>query len=170
MKRVYFLLFFVAISFVGLSLVASAPLHKFYMSIFEFNYDSEKRAVEVTGRIFTDDLEAALEQAGAGKVTITEEKNETINKHIGTYLSKKVAFKVDGKNVELSFLGIEVEEDITWVYLEATEVAGFSKIWIQNTVLSEVQEKQTNIIYLFKGTEELSLLLKDGEWEGELEF
>ena len=49
-------LFFVAFS------ISSFGVHKFYMAIYQINYASEKKIIQVTSRIFVEDLDKALEK------------------------------------------------------------------------------------------------------------
>jgi hypothetical protein len=44
------------------SLGFMASAHKFYVAIFQVNYAAEKKMLQVTTRIFVDDLENALEK------------------------------------------------------------------------------------------------------------
>jgi hypothetical protein len=53
-------LFFLA--FLSLTLQASAPaIHKFYLSNTTIEFNAQNQAIEITSKIFTDDLEHAIE-------------------------------------------------------------------------------------------------------------
>ena len=52
---------FVFLMFILFSLSA-AGVHKFYVAIFQMDYVPEKNVIQMTSRVFTDDLELAFEK------------------------------------------------------------------------------------------------------------
>lgn len=50
---------FLLLLFTGLT---SASLHKFYVSVNQLDYVPEKKAIEITSRLFIDDMDLALEK------------------------------------------------------------------------------------------------------------
>lgn len=51
-----------AIGFLLLFVFTSMIAHKFYVSTYQVNYVSQKKMVQITSRIFIDDLNEALEK------------------------------------------------------------------------------------------------------------
>ena len=64
---------FLFLLFLGLS---SFSFHKFYVSIYQVDFVAEKKRVEITARIFMDDLNLALEKEFKIKTHLGE-KSET---------------------------------------------------------------------------------------------
>ena len=58
MKKRVALLFVLVLVF----LISSFAIHKFYMAIYQINYASEKKMLQVTSRFFVEDLDKALEK------------------------------------------------------------------------------------------------------------
>ncbi len=54
----------VLIAFTGILFCSFSAfeVHKFYMAIFQVNYASEKKMLQITSRIFMDDLNLAIEK------------------------------------------------------------------------------------------------------------
>ena len=88
----------------ALCLQASAPLpHKFYLSNTSIEFNAQTRAIEITSKIFTDDLEHAIEAQCYRYHSLypqTPEVFELVKKYIGEKLSLQVA----GRNVVLNFI------------------------------------------------------------------
>ena len=49
---------------------SSFAIHKFYVSIYQINFNQDKKQVEITARIFYDDLNKALEKTNQVKTHI----------------------------------------------------------------------------------------------------
>jgi len=49
-------------------------VHKFYMAVYQVNYAPEKKMLQITSRIFIDDLNKALEKKYSKKLYLGSEK------------------------------------------------------------------------------------------------
>lgn len=75
------------------------------------------------------------------------------NELIAAYLQKHLVLKVNGKPVAFNYLGKEAQLDATWCYMEVEKVGNVRKLEIQNTLLLDDFEDQTNLVNLnIKGT------------------
>ncbi len=96
-----------------LCLQASAPVpHKFYLSNTSIEFNAQTRAIEITSKIFTDDLEHAIEAQCYRYHSLypqTPELYELVKKYIG----EKLSLQVGGRNVVLNFIGYSVDNDMT---------------------------------------------------------
>ncbi|MBK6523871.1 MAG: hypothetical protein IPG08_17050 [Sphingobacteriaceae bacterium] len=54
--------------------------------------------------------------------------------------------KVKGKNAAFDYIGFEIEKDVTWIYIEYKKVKSLKTLDIENTLLYDSFDKQTNII------------------------
>ena len=48
-------------------LISLVSVHEFHLSLTEINHNAENRSLEISIKLFTDDLTTALIQAGASK-------------------------------------------------------------------------------------------------------
>lgn len=141
MKSAVLLLF----AFISISLQANAPaFHKFYLSNTTFEFNAQNRAIEITSKIFTDDLELALEAQNQRHYSLypqTPEGFELVKKYIGDNLS----LQVGGRNVVLNFLGYNVDNDMTILFLEGNYFDP-NQVVVKNTILLELFADQQNIV------------------------
>lgn len=136
--------FLALILFLGLS---SFVLHKFYVSIYQIDFVPEKKRVEITARIFMDDLNLALDQEFNTKSQLGE-KSETNQDLLvlQKYLAKHLRVSIDGKEQILVFLSKEIDNNVVVVYLKINDIKKISTFKIYNNALLELYSDQQNII------------------------
>lgn len=124
-------------------------IHDFHTSLTEINYNPQTKSLEMTIRVFTDDLELALTTINNGKAVKIKPEDFSTDPLILKYLRKHLAFVSPDKDVvPYDFLGKEVELDATWLYVEvpaATNLKGYS---IFNSIMTELFDDQTNLLNL----------------------
>ncbi len=134
--------------------------HPFYVSICKVDFNKENHSLEISVKIFADDLLKALKEKGATKLFIGEEKeNPKTDQLIFEYLKSNLKFKVNGETVDYSFIGKEMETDVVWSYLEIEGVSTLNKIEVECSVLTEIFDSQSNIIQINNGDGIRNLLL-----------
>ncbi|CAM3535157.1 hypothetical protein FSS13T_03810 [Flavobacterium saliperosum S13] len=151
--------------------LCSFTMHKFYVGIYQIHYVANKKEVQVTARIFIDDLEKALEAKHKKKIYLSTPKEiaET-NGFIKSYLSEKMQIKVNSSVKDLKFLGKETEDNVLICYLTTPVPEKIKSIEIVNSVLTEIFSEQQNIVHININGNKKSLLLTDSEPEGYLQF
>jgi uncharacterized protein DUF6702 len=154
-----------------LFVLGSFALHKFYVGIYQVNYVSKKKEIQITARIFTDDFEKALERKFKKKIYLATPKeiSET-NGYIKSYLEEKMQVKINNSAKDLKFLGKETEDNVLICYLTIPVQGKITSIEIYNSVLTEIFPEQQNIVHTNVNGNKKSLLLTDSEPEGNLEF
>jgi len=146
-------------------------LHPFYVSVTEINHNQEANSLECTIKTFTSDLEQSLKDQGFENLFIgTDKEVSTTDSLINNYLNDVFAFKVNEEHIAFNYLGKEVEDDVTWIYLEMNAIPELKSIEITNKLLFDFQETQTNLVHLFTNDEEYSFLFKKGRETEGLEF
>lgn len=124
-------------------------VHPFYISVTEINHNATDKTIEVSCKIFVDDMEEVLRKSNKGTVNLSEAKNlEQNNKMIETYLRQHLSIKADGKTIALQFLGFEKESESVYCYFEATNISSVKKIELTNSLLQDLTEQQINIIHV----------------------
>ncbi|PKB16062.1 DUF6702 family protein [Flavobacterium sp. 5] len=129
--------------------MSSFGMHKFYMAIYQINYVPEKKMLQVTSRIFVDDLDKALEKKynkkfffGTNKETV--ESLELLKK----YLAENFSLKVNGQSKALNLLSKEMDGDVLVCYLSSKDISKVNTLEIYNSVLIECFEEQQNIVHV----------------------
>jgi len=145
--------------------------HKFYVSVTEIEYNEKAESLQIISRLFIDDLEDLL-QTRYDKSIRLGKSNESVKAHdyIKKYLSKKIEVQLDGKPVEVKYLGKEYEDDMVLLYLEIPNVSSLKKIEVKNALLTDMFDEQKNLVHVtYKGSTK-SLILNKAKQEDVLNF
>ena len=91
-----------------LPLFAFTAAHKYYLSVTQIDYLSDKQSIQITSRIFIDDFEKLLRERYDDKITLADKnENGTTDMYIERYLKEKIKIKINEKDVNMSFIGKE---------------------------------------------------------------
>lgn len=124
-------------------------LHPFYVSITSVDYNSEAQRVEISSRIFYDDLEAALKaEAGLQVDLINPSDVEKTDSLLSRYFRDRFRVSVDGQPLTLKYLGYEIEDDVAWCYLEAGNITAINRLAVDSRILFDQFPKQSNILHV----------------------
>jgi len=144
-------------------------LHKFYVSLTEIRYIPETERIEVSMRIFPDDLDLALmERTGIRTLLGTELESPQADSLLMIYIQQEFKLYVNGEEIVLNYLGKEPESDAIWCYLESSKVPPPVTISIRNAILTEYYPDQVNIIQVYDGKWNRGMLLNRSENTGKL--
>ena len=139
-----------------------APAHDYHVSKTNVRYVAERQQLQVEMQVFVEDLELAMQDAGAPPLELgTEAENPESERYLIAYLDKHFGIDWNGKPLPLRLVGWELEDDLhgLWIYLVAEDVGPAQEVRIQNSVLTEYYADQKNIVKLYAGEERLGTLL-----------
>lgn len=157
-----------------LCLFLTIGLHPFHLSVTEILHNTQSNTLEISMKLFMDDLDNGIEKSGCGKMYLgTEKENENSDLFIYKYLLENFELLVDGKEVEFDFRGKEYDPEymnVVWCYLEVKKVKKFSKLNLKNHILTEVFPDQQNIVHIKKNGKIKSLRMRKGYDNDEVEF
>lgn len=152
-------------------LISAAPMHKFYVSITKIEYVKEKNSLQIITKIFTEDIEDALQQRYDASISLdTKKETKTAVEDLKNYILQKINIKVNGKAAKLEYIGKEYDTDMVVAYIEIKDVNDLKTIEIENKILMEIFPEQQNIIHLKTPKNRRSLILDRDEPIGKLEF
>jgi hypothetical protein len=133
------LFLFVATSYV--------PTHKYYVGLTEVNINTEKHTLDVSTKLFMDDLELSLARFANKRVDLSvSENNKEVEALLISYFEKNLKINVGGKLLKLKFVGFEVENDAVWCYQEVPHFKGKGTVSVYNTLLYDYFFEQANLI------------------------
>ncbi|CAH0999137.1 hypothetical protein LEM8419_00433 [Neolewinella maritima] len=144
------------------ALVGPAPTHDYHVSKTNVRYVAERRQVQVEMHVFVDDLELAMQDAGAPALELgSEEEHPESERFLTAYLDKHFGIDWNGRPLPVQLVGWELEDDLhgLWIYLAADEVAPADAVRIQNSVLTEYYADQKNIVKVYADEARLGTLL-----------
>jgi hypothetical protein len=145
--------------------------HPLYISVTEINHNPKEKILEVSCKMFTNDLEAALEKLSSVHVDLSAGKDKAAgDKLIEAYVEKHLRMKLDGKPVVLHFVGSEKENDGTWSYFQVNEVPTLKRIDVVNELLYDSFNQQINIMHVTVGGQRRSTRLDYPEANAFFEF
>lgn len=145
--------------------------HPFYVSVCQIDYNADTEALEISFRIFTDDLEQALESMGTERLRLgTEREFEKADLYIGRYLNRHVEIEINGQRVMAAFLGKEVDSDATWCFVEIEKTPVIRSMTMTNTLLLEAFEDQVNLVHINAAGQKKSLIFNRQQVRQTLDF
>lgn len=148
-----------------------ASVHPLHVSVMEIAHDTNEKELEITLRVFTDDLETAIRnQLNQPEVTILEPIGSTTDKLTWAYLQGKLNVTLDGKKQVLKYLGHEKDEDAMVFYIQVQPVKAWETIELKNSVLTELYSDQSNLVNVTVKEETKSLRLMRDNPSGKLSF
>jgi hypothetical protein len=129
--------------------LASFSAHKFYMAIYQINYAPQKKMVQITSRIFIDDLNKVLEKKYKKKMFLGSDK-ESVEEIIlfRKYMNENFSVKVNGNARTINFLSKEIDDDVLICYWNIKEIAKINSLEISNSVLLDWNAEQQNITHV----------------------
>ncbi len=138
----------------------AALRHPLYISVTEINHNSKDKILEVSCKVFTNDFEAVLEKIAGAKVDLSSVKDKAASDTlIAAYVERHLRLKVDGKPVQLHFVGSEKEEDGTWSYFQVNDVPTVRRIDAINELLYDGFSQEINIMHVTVGGQRQSTRL-----------
>ncbi len=154
-----FLLIFIVIS------LSSFGLHKYYVSLTQIHHNEKTKSVEITLQVFTDDLELSLENQFKESFLIgTSKEIPQTNQFIFDYLNQKLQLKINGKSVQYKMIGKNIEDDLTYIFLEISDIKALKSIDITNKIFFETFEEQQHIVKIkIKGIHKNIILYKNSD-------
>ena len=138
--------------------------HPIHISVTEFNYSDKDKALQITSRIFIDDLELAIRQnRKEEELDIVKPKNGlTTEQLVKEYLLHHFKVKLDGKAQKINFLGMETEDVAFVCYLEIENVKKIKRVEVFNDVITEIHNDQSNLVHItYKSPIKSARLMRD---------
>lgn len=126
-----------------------ALLHPFFVSMIEVNHNAKEATVEISVRVFTEDLEKTIQKYTPTKLDMLKPADKAfLDKQISNYLSQKIRFKINGQPVTLQYLGHEIQQESVWSYFEVPKISDLKKLEVDCTLLYDFEKSQSNILHV----------------------
>jgi hypothetical protein len=144
------LLIFSLVNFSGITADKKNDVtHPIFMSVTEIEHNAKDKTLEISCKIFTDDLEKTLRQVFKGTVDLINPKDKAaMNNLVNDYIQKHFSITVNGKKSAMQFIGYEQKEEGIMSYLQVNNIAAVNKIDITDNILYEYKKEQLQIIHV----------------------
>jgi len=117
------------------------------MSATEIKVDSKKKMIEISCKIFADDLQQALAKELHQKVDLYSKDMGNKNL-VCNYVKKHLEILLGNQKMSLICIGYEIEEEAVWCYLELPLKRMPQEFVVSNTILCAQKEGQTNLVHV----------------------
>jgi intergrase/recombinase len=134
-------------------------IHPLYVSVTDLEWNSKEQTIEITSKIFVDDLQAILQKNYNQKVDLYEAPNELAGMLIRDYCKKNLVIEVNGKSCMYHFIGYERQKEACWCYFEITNISSVTNITCTNSILYDFTDKEMNLVHAVVGENKKSAKL-----------
>jgi hypothetical protein len=153
------------LSLLLIALLGGAPVHDYHVSKTNLRYVADRQQLQVEMHLFVDDLEGAMQEAGAPRLRLgTPNEHAESERYLVSYLEKHFGVEWNGKPLSPTLVGYELDDDMhgLWIYLAVDDLSpATEQVTVQNSVLTEYYADQKNIVKLYRDDERVATLLLD---------
>jgi hypothetical protein len=162
--RTYFIL--VAI------VTSSFAIHPIHVSVCDMEFDRDEERLELTMRIFTDDLEQQIrKETGNNTMDILNPPQEfTTDQLFKEYLNRHFKLEVNGVFSPYEYLGHEVEAGSVYCYMMVPDIKELSSLTVFNDILLDIFEDQVNLIHVEVDGDTDTMMFKEGRSTNSLDL
>lgn len=123
-------------------------VHDIHISNTLLHYRSDRSSIELTLKIFADDMETALkDNFGVETRLFSDNESPVADSLIVAYLSSHFEIRTE-QILTYTYIGKELSDDLSsvWLYLEIEEVTSPLKLLVKNTLLFDIFDDQQNMM------------------------
>jgi hypothetical protein len=132
---------------------------------------SQKKRIEISSRIFIDDLEKALHKKYNKKPNLTA-ANELLEAEnmIKSYYNEKIKIVINKKPQKMEYLAKEIEGDVLIIYSKIAISKKINTFEIYNSLLTETFEEQQNIVHTNINSNKKSFLMTNSMFQEKIDY
>lgn len=137
-----------------------AWVHPMHVSVTEIEMDEKEKRLEIMMRVFIDDLELTLrEHYKQPELDILDPKGQSLDRLMEAYLKSRFRVSLDSKPQVVKYLGHERDHEALIFYIEVEKVKKWKAIQVQNSIITEIYDDQSNLVHVTVGETVRSLRL-----------
>jgi hypothetical protein len=111
-------------------------------------YNDKNKTIEVSCKMFTNDLETALKKINNKTIDLINPKDEKeTEKLLFEYVTKRLNVNLNGKNRNLKFIGYDKEDDVIWAFMEIEKCEVPKNVIVNTSLLYDFLKEQINIVH-----------------------
>jgi hypothetical protein len=150
---------------------ALAQAHVFYISITKVKWNAQHERLDISVRIFTDNLEEAVAEDGGPVLKLWTDKEHTeSDRFIADYLKSRLHFRVNEKVVDLEYLGKADALDATACFFQIRGIKDVKKMDVENSILINLYDTQANVVRFEVKEEKKFINLNKKSTRGAVDF
>lgn len=133
------------LSVIAIGLMSAASAHQLHTASTTVLFNERTGNIEVLHRFFLHDAEHAVKQLFDKKADIHQLKRTQAQ--FSAYVFERFGLQtLDGKTLELSEVGYEVDGNNFWIYQETPIVDGLQGLRIRHKALHDIWPSQQNLV------------------------
>lgn len=138
--------------FFGLIVILASSFHfkkhPYYINVVDMKYNAQQKSMQLSTRLFTNDLEDALEKIHHKKIDVLNPKNKAeLDSILFSYIKQRLHISINKKDQNLDYVGYEREEESIWTYFEIKKVSAPKTLSINIKLLYDYLPSQVNIVH-----------------------
>ena len=126
-------------------------MHDIHLSNTQIHYKSEESTIQLTLKLFADDLELAVKEEYDEELKLFADRELPYSDSIiQLYIKQHLDIEVNNKKLQGQFIGKELSDDLSsvWCYIEFMDIDVFKNVAIKNTLLMELFDDQQNMLII----------------------
>lgn len=128
--------------------ICSSFVHPFFVSVTHIDQKKQNGSLEISSRIFYDDLEVELSKFSGRKIDLIKQQNDPqVDSLLSKYMKQHLKIKINGKENTLKYVGYELDKEVAWCYLEIVKHPKIKSLDIYNNILYSNFKNQSNIVH-----------------------
>jgi len=155
----------------GVLICLSSAFHDFHVSILNGELNPRSGNLEISLKVFSNDLEDALKMDENVLPEIIEGKHSRLpDAALAAYIKQHLMLWAGGQQLPLEYVGHENEQDITFIYLQLRDFEPLDELTVRNTIFFKQFDDQSNIVNIEINDELKSVFLEASEPQKDLHF
>ncbi|HVD59305.1 MAG TPA: DUF6702 family protein [Gemmatimonadaceae bacterium] len=138
-------------------ITTSLDAHPLHTSVAEITYDAAHRQLQISLRVFVDDLTKASDAYARSRPTTKELRVDAYARSAFTITDRS------GRQVMLQSCGGKLVSDLMWLCYRAAAPAGLSGFKVAHRILFDLYSDQINIVQANNNGKKQSLLFTHGD-------
>ena len=139
--------------------------HAYHSTLTELRYNSAKKQLELSVKVFTDDFERALSQGQPKTVSLSEPGPRPLVLASSYFQRTLQISTLAGARLPLQVLGMQAENDGYWFYCKAPLPGPVAGIRLRQAVLIDAFADEMNIVNMEANGKKQSALFRAGHEE-----
>lgn len=137
--------------------------HDFHVTHTNIHYNANKELLEITVKVAIEDLEKALEDQTAKKISIeTNTENKQVDKLIEAYFYQRLIIAPNNHLTKYDWIGKELSMDLHNLYLyfeipKCNQHGIIESLLIENNIFTDILPNQANIVLVEFGKNKYNL-------------
>lgn len=134
---------------IALPMQLAAWVHPMHVSVTEIEMNDKEKRMEIMMRVFIDDLEVTLRRNfKQPELDVLEPKGQSLDALMQSYLQPRLKVALDGKPQVIKYLGHERDHEAFVFYIEVEKVKKWKSIQVQNSIITEIYDDQSNLVHV----------------------